>query len=148
MPISEFSGANFDTYSDIEFVLTYPSIDNITNQVLQLGRGCKLFKVDISCAFRHVPIDPGDLDLKGLHWGHYYINCLLPFILKHGSSIFQRLSNGVCHIMKQKDHQIWKYIDEFLCMALPSKFNILIILSKSPSGARSHCQKKKKNGTT
>ena len=43
-------------------------MDNITDEVLKLGKGCKIFKVDISRAFRHVPIDPGDLDLLGLYW--------------------------------------------------------------------------------
>ena len=113
------SGA--DKYLGTEFVLTHPSIDNITNQVLQLGRGCQIFKVDISRAFRHVPIDPGDLDLLGLHWRHYYIDFSLPFSLKHGSSIFQGLSDGVRDIIKQEGYQIWNYIDDFLCMALPSK---------------------------
>ena len=60
------SVADLDKYLDTEFVLTYPSIDNITNQVLQPSRGCKIFKVDTSLAFRHVPIDLGDLDLLGL----------------------------------------------------------------------------------
>ena len=66
------SGVFSDRYLNTEFVLTYPSIDNITDQVLHLGRGCKIFKVDISRAFRHVPIDPRDLDLLGLHWGSYF----------------------------------------------------------------------------
>ena len=115
------SGAELDKYLGTQFVLTYPSVDNITDQVLQLGRGCHIFKVDISRAFRHVPIDPGDLDLLGLHWGQYYIDFSLPFGLKHGSSIFQRLSDAVRYIMKQEGHQIWNYIDDFLCVALPSK---------------------------
>ena len=63
------SWADLDKYLGTEFVLTYPSIDNITNQVLQLGRGCQILKVDISHAFCQVPIDPGDLDLLNLHWG-------------------------------------------------------------------------------
>ena len=95
------SGADLDKYLDTEFELTYPSIDNITNQVLQLGRGCQIFEMDISHKFYHVPIDPGDLDLWGLHWGHYCIDFLLPFSRKHGSSIFQRLSDGVRYIIKQ-----------------------------------------------
>ena len=40
---SVHSGANLDKYLDTDFALTYPSMDNITNQVLQLGRGCKIF---------------------------------------------------------------------------------------------------------
>ena len=57
------SGVSADRYLDIEFILTYPSFDNITDQVLKLGKSCEIFKIDISRVFRHVPIDPGDLDL-------------------------------------------------------------------------------------
>ena len=69
------AGVPADRYLGTKFVLTYPSIDNITQEVMRLGKGCQIFKVDISRAFRHVPIDPGDLDLLGLHWEDYFIDC-------------------------------------------------------------------------
>ena len=47
--------------------------------------------MDISDTFRHVPIG------------------------------FQCLSDGVRYIMKQEGPQIWNYIDDFLCVAVPSK---------------------------
>ena len=93
------SGVDSDRYLDVDFVLTYPSIDNITEEVLKLGKGCQIFKVDISRSFRHVPIDPGDLDLLGLHWEDYFIDRSLPFGFKHGSAIFQCISNSVHFIM-------------------------------------------------
>ena len=37
------SGVSSDKYLNTDFVLTYSSIGNITDQVLQLGRGCKIF---------------------------------------------------------------------------------------------------------
>ena len=117
------SGVDSDRYLNVDFVLTYPSIDNITDEVLKLGRGCKIFKVDISRAFRHVPIDPRDLDLLGLHWKGYYIDRSLPFGFKHGSAIFQHISDSVRFIMTQEGHKIWNYIDDFLCVSLPSKIN-------------------------
>ena len=40
------SGVDSDKYLDTEFVLSYPSIDNITDEVLKLGKGCKIFKVE------------------------------------------------------------------------------------------------------
>ena len=55
------AGVPTDKYLGMEFVLTYPLVDNITQEVLRLGKGCKIFKVDISIAFRHIPIDPGEL---------------------------------------------------------------------------------------
>ena len=60
------SGVGIDSYLGTEFVFTYPSVDNITDEVLKLVKRCQMFKVDISRPFRHVPIDPGDLDLFGI----------------------------------------------------------------------------------
>ena len=117
------SGVGSDSYLGTDFVLTYPSVDNITEEVHKLGKGCQIFKVDISRAFRHVPIDPGDLDLLGLYWDNYFLDFSLPFGYKHGSSMFQRISDAVRFIMKQEGHSIWNYIDDFLCVALPSKIN-------------------------
>ena len=117
------SGVTSDHYLGTDFILTYPSVDNLTNEVLKLGKGSKIFKVDISRAFRHVPIDPGDLDLLGLYWENYFLDFSLPFGYKHGSSIFQRISEAVRYIMKQEGHSIWNYIDDFLCIALPSKID-------------------------
>ena len=65
------AGVPANNYLDTECVLTYPSMDNITQEVLRLGKGCKIFKVDISRAVRH---DPGDLDLLGLLWKDYFID--------------------------------------------------------------------------
>ena len=83
------SGVGNDSYLHTDFVLTYPSVDNITNEVLKLGKGCQIFKVDISRAFQHVPIDSGDLDLLGLYWDNYFLDFSMPFGHKHGSSMFQ-----------------------------------------------------------
>ena len=44
-------GVSSDRYLDTDFVLTYPSIDNITDQVLRLGKGFKIFKCNISGDF-------------------------------------------------------------------------------------------------
>ena len=72
--VSVNAGVPAEKYRDAEFVLTYPSRDNITQEVLCLGKGCKIFEEDISRAFRHLPIDPGNLDLLGLDWKDYFIN--------------------------------------------------------------------------
>ena len=70
----EFSvnaGVSKDIYLDTYFELHYPSIDDIVHSVRCLGPSSKLFKVDISRAFRHLRVDPGDLDLLGLKHGQY-----------------------------------------------------------------------------
>ena len=119
-PIGESvnTGVTPDKYLGVHFILSYPSVDNIVSEVLRLGKGCEIFKVDISRAFRHVPIDPGDLDLLGLHWGDF-LDFSLSFGFKHGSSIFQRLSDAIRFIMSQENHVIWNYID----VSTPSKIH-------------------------
>ena len=102
-----------DSYLGTDFVLTYPPVDNITDEVLKLGKGCQISKIDISRAFHHVLIDPGDLDLLGLYWDNYFLDFSLPFGYKHSSSMFLRILDAVHFIMRQEGHSIWNYIDDF-----------------------------------
>ena len=60
-------------------MLTYPSIDQITQKLKVLGPGAMLFKLDISRAFRHIRIDPGDIDLLGIQHNGAYIDALFGF---------------------------------------------------------------------
>ena len=62
------AGIDKDTYLNSPFALTFPTVDDITSQLRRLGWGALLYKIDVSRAFRHVRIDPGDFDLLGLQW--------------------------------------------------------------------------------
>ena len=53
---------NLNTY----FELNYPSVDSIVDSLKTLGPNALLYKNDISRAFRHIRIDPIDVDLLGL----------------------------------------------------------------------------------
>ena len=108
------SGINKNTYLESQFDLTFPSVDDITNEVKRLGRGALLYKVDVSRAFRHVKVDPGDYDLLGLEWGGTYVDTCLPFGTRHGSQIFQRISDAVRHLMRQAGFSIIDYIDDYI----------------------------------
>ena len=107
-------------YMGTEFLLTFPSIDDITAQIIRLGRGCLLYKVDISRAFRHIKIDPLDYNKLGLNWDGYYFDFCLPFGFKHGSKIFQRTSDAIRYIMAKQNHDIINYIDDLIGFGLPS----------------------------
>ena len=79
------------------------------------GRGCHVFKVDVSRAFRHVKVDPGDLDLLGLEWrGASYLDMCVPFGMRHGTQIFQRVSDAVRYMMRHRGHTVLNYVDDFL----------------------------------
>ena len=95
----------------------FPSVDDITDELRKLGKGALLYKVDVSRAFK---IDPGDYDLLGLNWNGIYLDTCLPFGTRHGSQIFQRLSDGVRYVMRRKGYRIIDYIDDYIGVALPS----------------------------
>ena len=109
------SGIDKDSYLGTEFNLTFPTIHHIVNEVKQAGRGCHVFKVDVSRAFRHVKVDPGDLDLLGLEWkGASYLDTCVPFGMRHGMQIFQRVSDAVRYMMRRRGHTVLNYVDDFL----------------------------------
>ena len=83
-----------------EFSLTFPTIDDITNELVKIGPGCHIYKVDISRAFRHLKIDPLDYDLLGLRWDITFIDTCLPFGSRHGSRNFQCVSDAVRYALR------------------------------------------------
>ena len=103
-----------DLYLTSEFALTFPTVDDITTELTRLGRGALLYKVNVSRAFRHVKVDPGDYDLLGLHWQGFYIDMCVPFWMQHGSQIFQCLSDSVRYMMHEKGFPIIDYIDDYV----------------------------------
>ena len=114
------AGISKDTYLGTPFILTLPTIDTVTSAVKRWGRGCHIYKLDISRAFRHIKLDPGDYNLLGLrHYGHYVDTCL-PFGYRHGSAIFQRISDAIRHIMTQRNYDVINYIDDVIGVGLPS----------------------------
>ena len=80
--VSVNAGIDKTSYLGSTFSLTFPTVDDITRQLKNIGRGALLYKVDVSHAFRQVKIDPGDYDLLGLEWQG------VPFRTRHGSQIF------------------------------------------------------------
>ena len=119
--LSVNTGVTKDTYLDTPFILKLPTIDTITNQVKALDRGCKLYKVDISRAFRHIKLDPKDYNLLGLRHDTYCVDTCLPFGYRNGSALFQRIRDAVRHIMRQRNFDVMNYIDNILGIDLPSR---------------------------
>ena len=108
------SGIDQNTYLDAPFTLTSPTVDDITSELKRLGRGTLLYNIDVSRAFRHVKVDPGDYDLLGLHWCHAYVDTCVPLGTRHRNQIFQRLSDAVRYIMRQRGFRIIDYIDDYI----------------------------------
>ena len=60
-------GVHKDLYLNTDLCLTFPTVDNITDDLKDLGKGTYIFKINISGAFHHVKVVPGDCDLLVLH---------------------------------------------------------------------------------
>ena len=115
------AGSAKDIYLGTPFALKLPTIDHITSRVRKLGRGCMIYKIDIKRAFRHVKLDPRDYDLLGLRQDKWFLDTCLPFGFRHGSALFQRLSDAVHHMMRQHSHDVINYIDDMLGIELTSR---------------------------
>ena len=110
------AGSARDVYLGTPFALKLPTIDHITKRIKSLGRRCMIYKIDIKRAFRHVKLDPKDYDLLGLHQDNWFLDTCLLFGFRHGSALFQRLSDAV----RQRGHDVINYIDDILEIDLPS----------------------------
>ena len=115
------AGVDGETYLGSKFCLTLPSVEYIAHKVKQLGKESLLYKIDISRALCHVPIDPGDYNLLGLHFISYFINKSLPFGYRHLSAIVQCLSDTIRYIMMKKGFHVTNYIDDIISQASPSQ---------------------------
>ena len=110
--VSVNDGVDKDSYLATDFSLTFPTVVHIIQKLKRIGKVCHIYKVYVSCAFRHVHLDRREYDLLGLNWGDvtYIVTCV-PFGNHHGTQIFQRISDAVCHIVPQKGFKIINYVD-------------------------------------
>ena len=117
-------GVSKNTYLDTYFTLHYPSVDHIRQTIRDLGPNAILYKIDISRAFRHLRIDPGDLDLLGFYHNNYYFDGSFAFGYRHGSVFFQRCSDAIRYIMKNQGFPtMFNYIDDLIHVRLPHEID-------------------------
>ena len=114
-------GVSSDEYLNTSFILSLPTIDNITQKIRRYGKGSLIYKIDISRAFRHVKIDPDSYFLLGLKLDKYYLDTCLPFGYRHGSAIFQRITDSIRYIMAEAGYCLTNYIDDLVGNATVSQ---------------------------
>ena len=90
-----------DIYLETPFLWTLPTVDDIISRIVSLGKGCQIFKVDISRTFRHVKVDSKDYQLLGLKHEKYSLDTWLPFGYHLGTAWFQCISDFNRYLMKK-----------------------------------------------
>ena len=102
--------------------LKYITIDEAIKEIVQLGQGALLAKIDIKSAFRLLPVHPADRFMLGMRWNEgVYIDTCLPFGLRSSPKLFNILAEFLAWIAKQSGVSfLIHYLDDFLTMGPPS----------------------------
>ncbi len=115
-----------------EFSLRYHDIEQAIELIKIAGRGAWLAKLDITSAFKVMPIHPDAWHLFGIRWlGKYYFAVCLTFGCKSSPKIFDMLSEAVCWILSNNyaiPHLI-HLLDDFLVVSPPDAIPAAHILT-------------------
>ena len=91
-----------DIYLGEPVNLTYPTVDDIAERIVQFWPGCLLFK--------QLPVDPYDYLLLGYSWrDQLFFDVRLPMGLRSAAMACQRVTNSVCFILSPAG-----YSDDFM----------------------------------
>ena len=99
------------------------SFDTVDGAVKSMVNGYEwLAKLDISEAYRAVPISDASCKLTGLQWcldgvETFLMDVRLPFGSREGPSIFHRLSQSIVRMAARRGYRIRAYLDDFLIIA-------------------------------
>lgn len=116
------NSAAYHTYDNLEYKLTYPSLDVIKERLLELGPSALLYKIDISRAFRNLPVDPIDIQFLGIAFdSKYYIDLSIPFGYIHGSACCQRVTDAIRYICNKNGFWLFNYCDDLIGIELPDR---------------------------
>ncbi|MES9882739.1 MAG: reverse transcriptase domain-containing protein [Sedimenticola sp.] len=97
--------------------VNYTHFDEAVEMVQQLGKNADLAKLDISSAFKLLPISPADFELLGIkHDGFYYYDKTLPFGVSIACATFEKNSTFLEWAGRKhsESDNIRHYLDDFL----------------------------------
>lgn len=101
--------------------LSYPTVDDVADVVVKLGRGALLSKVDIESAYRLIPVHPQDRPLQAMRWNNQiYVDPMLPFGLRSAPKIFNAVADALNWYLHQSGiRHILHYLDDFIIITPP-----------------------------
>ena len=112
------AGKSVNDFIDPELCsVQYTSFDEAVFLIQDLGKHCKLFKMDLKNAFRLIPINPTDFELLGFyHDGKFYFDKALPFGSSISCRIFETFSTFLEFCVRQRmpSGKLIHYLDDFL----------------------------------
>ena len=113
-PINEYFGTLFR--------LQFPTIDDFTCRLRELGPGAEMFKVDLSRAFRQLHVDPFDYPKLCLAWqGKYFVDFRIAFGHRIGALACSRFTDGIRYIHTEKGYHLVVYLDDMMGSEIPGR---------------------------
>ena len=107
------------SYLNEPYKLRLPEIDRLCEFILQLGRSCLLYKLDLQRAYRQIP---KDYHLLGFRFNDLlYFDTCCPFGLKTSAMICQRTTKAVVHCFTQLGFLADVCLDDFYGADLPAR---------------------------
>ena len=97
--------------------VSYGSVDDAVWSIMERESVAYLAKCDLECAYRILPIRPEERGLLGFRWrDEIYFDCALPMGCSSSAAIFQRFSDALVWIAKEKFGctSIINVLDDFL----------------------------------
>ena len=101
--------------------LTYTSVEKVAQQVMSLGTGALMAKVDIKSAYRLIPVHPQDRHLLGMMWeDEVFIDPMLPFGLRSAPKIFTAVADALQWCLEQQGiNLVDHYLDDYIVWGRP-----------------------------
>ena len=87
-------------YLGEEYQFKFPSVLDLADMIVKLGRGCLLYKRDLSRWFLQLPVDPGDYDKLAFVWrGCFWLFCSYIWGCRHAGYNGQRVACAILFIL-------------------------------------------------
>ena len=101
--------------------LRYPSIDMGIEQILTIGPGAQLSKLDIKDAYRIIPVHPDDWPMLDMQWkGQFFIDTRLPFGLRSAPKLFTALADASQWLIQTRGVKCClHYLDDYFFVEPP-----------------------------
>ena len=93
--------------------LVLPSVDRLVERIMALGRGCKMWKVDLIKAYRQIYLCPGCVNKVTYKFnGKFFIDITLSMGSRSSARCCQRVTNMVVYVLGKKGFFAINYLDD------------------------------------
>ena len=120
------NGIPKDEYLGKNEKINLPSVDQLADKVAQLGKGTKIFKIDLSRAYRQIRGCPSSFNWLGYVFnGKFYFDCTLSMGSRSSACCCKRVMSVVVYIFKTKfGYFAINYLDDLGGAEVPEKADV------------------------